>query len=115
MYCKKCGKQMDDNAIMCPACGAPTDNYKPPEPERPKAKTWPLVIGILSILAFIIIAFQSCAIGVYNTIDGQGHADGTIGLIIGLMYLSGGIVLIATRYRSRTAAMVLYFIGAFFG
>ncbi len=27
MYCKKCGHQMLDEAVICPACGAPTDNY----------------------------------------------------------------------------------------
>ncbi len=27
MYCKKCGKEIDDDAIYCPGCGAPTENY----------------------------------------------------------------------------------------
>ena len=32
MFCKKCGKQIDDSAIMCPSCGAPTDNYTQAQP-----------------------------------------------------------------------------------
>ena len=32
MFCKKCGKQIDDSAIMCPSCGAPTDNYIQAQP-----------------------------------------------------------------------------------
>ncbi|NLL16134.1 MAG: zinc-ribbon domain-containing protein [Clostridiales bacterium] len=27
MYCYKCGKQIDDEAIICPACGVPTQNF----------------------------------------------------------------------------------------
>ena len=27
MYCKKCGAQIDDDAVVCPHCGVPTDNY----------------------------------------------------------------------------------------
>lgn len=28
MFCKKCGKEIDDSAIVCPDCGCATDNYK---------------------------------------------------------------------------------------
>lgn len=27
MYCKNCGAQIDDRAVVCPHCGVPTDNY----------------------------------------------------------------------------------------
>ncbi len=27
MYCKKCGAQIDDEAVICPKCGCATDNY----------------------------------------------------------------------------------------
>ena len=28
MYCSNCGKELADVAVICPACGVPTDNYK---------------------------------------------------------------------------------------
>lgn len=28
MYCKNCGKQIADEAVICPDCGVPTDNFK---------------------------------------------------------------------------------------
>lgn len=28
MYCKKCGKEINDEAVVCPNCGCATDNYK---------------------------------------------------------------------------------------
>ncbi len=27
MYCKKCGQEINENAIICPHCGVATDNY----------------------------------------------------------------------------------------
>lgn len=27
MFCKHCGSQIDDHAVVCPHCGTPTDNY----------------------------------------------------------------------------------------
>lgn len=26
MFCKNCGKEIDDKAVICPNCGVPTDN-----------------------------------------------------------------------------------------
>ena len=28
MYCKKCGKEINDNAVICPSCGYATDKYE---------------------------------------------------------------------------------------
>lgn len=28
MYCKNCGQQIDNNAVVCPHCGVATENYK---------------------------------------------------------------------------------------
>ena len=27
MFCKNCGNQIDDNAVVCPHCGCATDNF----------------------------------------------------------------------------------------
>ncbi len=27
MFCRKCGKEIDDEAVVCPHCGVPTVNY----------------------------------------------------------------------------------------
>lgn len=27
MFCSKCGKEIEDQAIICPGCGCPTENY----------------------------------------------------------------------------------------
>ncbi|MDE7395696.1 MAG: zinc-ribbon domain-containing protein [Clostridiales bacterium] len=28
MFCKKCGAEIDDNAVVCPKCGVATENYQ---------------------------------------------------------------------------------------
>ena len=33
MFCKNCGKELDDKAVICPGCGVATDNFKK-EPEQ---------------------------------------------------------------------------------
>lgn len=35
MYCSKCGKEIDDEAVVCVHCGVPTSNYnKTNEPQN---------------------------------------------------------------------------------
>lgn len=81
-------------------------------------KTWKLVSGILSIAFFFMVAFQSCAAGMVNSISGNGEVSGSAGIIVAFMLLCGGIVSICSRNGSRglnIALIVLYGIGAFFG
>lgn len=81
-------------------------------------KTWKLVSGILSIILFAIVSFQSCAAGVANTLEGNGEVGGSAGLIVAIMLLAGGIVSIATRKGNKggnIALIVLFGIGALFG
>lgn len=81
-------------------------------------KTWKLVSGILSIVLFAVVSFQSCAAGVANTLSENGEVGGSAGMIVAIMLLAGGIVSIATRKGSKggnIAIIVLYGIGAVMG
>ena len=60
-------------------------------------KIWKLVAGILTIVFFIIVAFQSCAAGVVNALEENGGSSGSAGIIVAILMLAGGIVSIATR------------------
>lgn len=31
MFCSKCGKEIDNEAVICPHCGVPTQNYQAPQ------------------------------------------------------------------------------------
>lgn len=81
-------------------------------------KTWKLVSGILSIVLFAVVMFQSCAAGAYNALSGNGESSGSAGVIVSIMMLAGGIVSIATRKGGKggnIALIVLFGIGALFG
>lgn len=63
-------------------------------------KTWKLVSGILCMVLFIMVMFQSCAVGLLNTVEGNGEISGTAGVFVAFMMLSGGIVSVSTRKSS---------------
>lgn len=81
-------------------------------------KTWKLVSGILSIVLFAFVAFQSCAAGVANTLSENGEVGGSGGILVAIMLLAGGIVSIATRNKGKggnIALIALFGIGALYG
>ncbi len=81
-------------------------------------KNWKLVSGILSIVLFAFVSFQSCAAGVANTLEDNGESSGTAGIFVAIMLLAGGIVSIVTRKGSKggnIALIILYGLGALLG
>lgn len=81
-------------------------------------KTWKLVSGIISIILFVFVTFQSCAAGIVNTMEENGEVGGSAGLIVAIMLLTGGIVSIATRNGGKggnIALIVLFGIAALCG
>lgn len=69
MFCGKCGKEMPDGAVACPACGAPTDAptgaaptpppqgtpMPPPPPKAPVSKGKVIGLSILSVIVLFIV------------------------------------------------------------
>lgn len=81
-------------------------------------KTWKLVSGIISIVLFFLVAFQSCAAGISNSLEENGEVGGTAGMFVAFMLLAGGIVSIATRKGGKggnIALIVLFLLGAIVG
>lgn len=82
-------------------------------------KTWKLVSGILSIVLFVFVAFQSCAAGLSNALMENGESGGSGGIMLAVLMLAGGIVSIATRGSEgkggNIALIVLFGLAAFFG
>lgn len=82
-------------------------------------KVWKLVSGILSIILFVFVSFQSCAAGVSNALEANGEASGSAGIIVAILMLAGGIVSIATRKSlgkgGNIALIVLFGLAAIIG
>ncbi len=69
-------------------------------------KAWKLVAGILSIVFFLLVEFQSCAAGVVNSLEDNGDSSGSAGMFVGFLMLSGGIVSIVTRKAKKNGGNV---------
>ena len=82
-------------------------------------KVWKLVSGILSIILFVIVTFQSCAAGLSNTLEENGEVSGTAGVLVAAFMLAGGIVSIATRKSEKNggniALIILFGLAALIG
>lgn len=82
-------------------------------------KAWKLVAGILSIVFFVFVAFQSCAAGVANTLSENGEVSGSAGILVAIFMLAGGIVSIATRKSTgkggNIALIILFGLAALIG
>ena len=82
-------------------------------------KVWKLVSGILSMVLFILVAFQSCAAGVSNALENNGEVSGSAGLIVAVLMLAGGIVSVATRKSEKMggniALIILFGLAALLG
>lgn len=78
-------------------------------------KTWKLVSGIISIVLFAFVMFQSCAAGISNSLEANGESGGSAGLIVAIILLAGGIVSIATRNGSKGGNIALIVLFALCG
>lgn len=81
-------------------------------------KVWKLVSGIMSMVFFFIMIFQSCAAGVVDAIDASGGTGGAAGIICAFLMLAGGIVSVAARTSTKggnIAIIVIYVLAAIIG
>ena len=82
-------------------------------------KVWRLVAGILSIILFVVVTFQSCSAGLYNSLQENGEVSGSTGIIVAILLLTGGIVSIAVRNTlgkgGSIALFILFGLGALIG
>lgn len=82
-------------------------------------KTWKLVAGILSMVLFMVVVFQSCAVGVSNALESSSDVSGSVGIIVAILMIAGGIVSVATRKSDskggNIALIILFGLAALLG
>ena len=74
-FCVKCGRELMDEAVICPGCGCAVDNApqvvgKDPIPEQNRSKA-SVVLGIIGIVAAWLFALA-------------GHIISIIGIVLGI-------------------------------
>ena len=94
MFCKHCGKEIDDRAVVCIHCGVPTsDSFGKPAAAAPQTNTLALIGFILSF--FISIAGLICSIMGYKNsknMDGAGRGFALAGIIISAVSMGIGLI-----------------------
>lgn len=80
-------------------------------------KTTKLVIGIISMVLFVLVTFQSCAAGLGNALADNGEVSGTAGMLLAFCMLIAGIVGVSTRKSKGggIVAGVFYLLGGLLG
>ena len=93
MYCKNCGKEFDNDAAVCPHCGAAVDKHElEPAPTRNKLAVVGFVLSFFVALAGLIcscIALKQCR---ETKQDGRGLAIAGIiisAIVIGISFIIG--------------------------
>jgi hypothetical protein len=127
MFCTTCGAQIADGATFCTQCGKPTgtppvyqQNMPMQQPIVPKTKweTPRLVIGIITIVLFFLLQFQSCVAGVGESLQSiffdEAGTSGLTGYLVSFFFLIAGIVSIACR-KSKGGAIAAGIIYAICG
>lgn len=66
-----------------------------------------LTIGIISIVLFLFIALQSCAVGVGKHWQRNNSTSGSSGLLCAFVYLVGGILGIVMRNAKGIAGLIV--------
>ena len=101
MFCKNCGKDIDESAVVCPHCGVATDNMaKTTAPVPAQKNTIALVGFILAILEFNVIALILSIVGLTNSkkpeYAGDGKGFAIAGIVISCITTAIWIIIIAS-------------------
>ena len=90
MYCKNCGKELDDKAAICPHCGVPLGGYSSTQPR--KTNSYAEVGFILSLFCFPAFIALICSILGYKNAEKYEDIGKEISLI-GIIISGGWIAL----------------------
>lgn len=72
------------------------------------------VIGIISIVLFIVVGFQSCAAGLGNAIQNNGEASGSAGIMLAFFMLISGIILLCSKdHKGMVITSIVLYVLAF--
>ena len=102
MFCKNCGKEIDDRAVVCPYCGVQVGGL---DAAQEKTNTLAIVGFILSF--FIAIAGLICSIIALKrapSFGGNGKGLATAGIVISIVAIVIAVIYIFIVVAMITAA-----------
>ncbi|MBR5192322.1 MAG: DUF4190 domain-containing protein [Clostridia bacterium] len=76
MFCKVCGKEINDQAVICPNCGCAVSNSPTQQPTEEKKQK----VNILAIVGFVL-SLASLLLALWGTVAIAGLVCSIIGLV----------------------------------
>ena len=75
------------------------------------------VIGIISIVLFLIISLQSCAAGIGNALNQSSEVSGSAGFFLAVCMLIAGIIALTSKFSKgmTITSIVFYVVGGIIG
>ena len=98
MFCKNCGKEINDNAVICPVCGVATDKFAENTVASQKTTNGMAVAGFICSFFIPLLGWIFCGIGLQRAaqIKGKGKGLSIAGIIIAtLMFILNFCLLFA--------------------
>lgn len=98
MFCKNCGKEIDDNAVVCPNCGVATDKLQEKTAPAQSQKNGIAIAGfVLSLVGTGLIGLILSIVGLVNSkkpeYNGDGKGFAIAGIVISCVCLVAYIIL----------------------
>lgn len=115
MYCKQCGRYLDDGVTQCPSCGATTDggnaaqpqytavNYSAPQMEQPRTEP-PVTLGqwlitmlltCIPFVGFILLFVWAFSSGTNTSKKNWARASLIFALIVIVIYIIAIVAFVA--------------------
>ena len=91
--------------------------------QLPRWVTAKLILGILSMVLFLLVGFQSCAAGLGNALSNNGESSGSFGFLVAFNLLVSGVIAVVCRKSVKKLPWIItavllwlnYFYGKMFG
>ncbi len=75
------------------------------------------VIGVISIVLFLIVSLQSCVAGLGNALSNNGEVSGSAGILLSFFMLIAGILILISKTSKgiTITSIVFYVLGGIVG
>ena len=101
MFCKKCGAEISDDAVICTKCGCATDNYNPVPAKPVDAKSGGFaVLGFFfPLIGFILWLIWKNEMPLRASSCGKGALIGVISVVLlWVICIVAGVSCVACMY-----------------
>ena len=109
MFCRNCGKDIDDSAVVCPHCGVATKSTPDPAAAPAPATSNGMAIAgfVLSLLGISLVGLILSIIGLKKSkeLGGAGRGLAIAGIVIGAVYMAVSFIVGIAECSAILAAL----------